>query len=344
MKRYSKIYIHTPCNFATGGVELLHQLAHYLRNNGVDAFTVLFGNGPHTIHSEYLKYNVCCVEADSIENSSDCLEIYTENMGEALLANDRKTDKFMWWLSVDNFYKLSNDRICLWDLYIWNKQLWREELKYRVNLSLYYRRNEFKNKVGLLEFKKKCVCFGYQCEYIHKHLEKAGIKNAVPLSDYINSDFSIVHKTVREDIVLYNPSKGMEFTQKLISFAPAINWVPIVGYDRKSLYELLSRSKLYIDFGNHPGKDRLPRECAMMGCCIITGMKGSAAYQSDVDIPSEYKFDESTSSVYEIVEKIRFVVDNYEEYKKHFDNYRQRILKEKAVFEIEVTKLFKTEE
>lgn len=336
----SKIYIHTPCNSATGGIELLHQLAHFLRNNGVEAYTVLFGSGQHVIHPEYQKYNVCCIEEDAIENCSDCLEVYTEVMGNELLANNRITQKFMWWLSVDNFYKLSNDKICLWDLYIWDKKIWIEQLKIRFNLSLYYHRNEFENKVGLRVFNERGVMFGYQCEYIYHHLKKAGINNSIPLSDYINTDYVAINSLDRENIVLYNPSKGLEFTKKLIAAAPNINWTPIAGYNRKSLSELMSRSKLYIDFGNHPGKDRLPRECAIKGCCIITGMRGSAAFQDDVDIPSKYKFDEKTSSIDTIIERIKSTLSNYNECIKDFGHYRQKILCEKEVFENEIRLIF----
>lgn len=338
--KYSKIYIHTPCNYVTGGVELLHQLADFLLNNGEDAYIVYFGNGSHAIHAEYRKYNVKCVEEDQIENSENCLEIYTELMGKALLTNARDTQKFMWWMSVDNFYKVGYDKICLKDLYLFGKKIWIKNLKYRINLSLVYRRNEFKHKIGIQEFNKKKVLYGYQCEYIHQHLIKAGVKGAVPLSDYINTDYLEVYEATREDIVLYNPSKGFEFTRRLIAAAPGIRWVPIAGYDRKSLSELINRSKIYIDFGNHPGKDRLPRECAIKGCCIITGKRGSAAYQSDIDIPSKYKFDEKRNSVEEIIRAIKSTLLCYYECKKDFESYRLKIFKEKEIFENEVRELF----
>lgn len=55
----------------------------------------------------------------------------------------------------------------------------------------------------------------------------------------------------------------------------------------------MSKSKVYIDFGNHPGKDRIPREAAISGCIVITGKRGAAAFAEDVCIPETYKFDES---------------------------------------------------
>jgi len=33
--------------------------------------------------------------------------------------------------------------------------------------------------------------------------------------------------------------------------------------------------QVYIDFGHHPGQDRLPREAVQCGCVVITGKRGS---------------------------------------------------------------------
>jgi len=44
--------------------------------------------------------------------------------------------------------------------------------------------------------------------------------------------------------------------------------------------------KLYVDFGKHPGKDRMPREAAVHGCCIITGRRGAAGNPFDIPIPN----------------------------------------------------------
>ena len=42
------------------------------------------------------------------------------------------------------------------------------------------------------------------------------------------------------------------------------------------IIQILSRSKIYIDFGFHPGVDHLPREAAILKNCIITNKEGSA--------------------------------------------------------------------
>ena len=97
------------------------------------------------------------------------------------------------------------------------------------------------------------------------------------------------------------------------NFTRDINWVPLVGMSNDQVLNYLKTSKVYIDFGNHPGKDRLPREAAICGCCIITGKKGAAAFKEDIPISETYKFDDKASSIPYIVEKIRLLLKNYDE-------------------------------
>jgi glycosyltransferase involved in cell wall biosynthesis len=104
--------------------------------------------------------------------------------------------------------------------------------------------------------------------------------------------------------------------------------------------EHLRMAKVYIDFGNHPGKDRIPREAALSGCCVITGRNGSAAYQKDVPIPENYKFYDGIKQADEIIEMIRSIFNNYEKVNIDFDSYRTIIRKEKETFTKDVKNIF----
>ena len=97
---------------------------------------------------------------------------------------------------------------------------------------------------------------------------------------------------------------------------------------------------LYIDFGNHPGKDRLPREVALNGCCVITGRRGAAKNDVDIPIPNGYKFDENLVPPQQIIDRIRYVLDNYETCVKEMNDYRKHILLEKEEFEQQIISLF----
>jgi hypothetical protein len=102
----------------------------------------------------------------------------------------------------------------------------------------------------------------------------------------------------------------------------------------------MKRSKLYIDFGYHPGQERMPREAVLMGCCVITGKQGSAAFDEDVPLPKGYKFDENNATPEQITEAILKCLNHFDEESKLFENYRLRITGEKDNFKNDVSKVF----
>lgn len=85
----------------------------------------------------------------------------------------------------------------------------------------------------------------------------------------------------------------------------------------------MKQSKVYIDFGPHPGMDRIPREAALAGCIVITNKNGAANYDKDVPIPPQYKFEKFDS--YCIVECIEKCVNDYESKREEFNDYRKWI-------------------
>ena len=128
--------------------------------------------------------------------------------------------------------------------------------------------------------------------------------------------------TKKENLVLYNPSKGYEITLKIKKLLPDIKFIELKGLSRNNLNKLFQKAKLYIDFGNHPGKDRLPREACINGCCIIVGKNGSASYFEDVPISDNYKFD--NSDLTGIKNRILDIFENYEERSLDFTFYRSK--------------------
>lgn len=335
----TNVYVYAPVGCTTGGVELLHQLVDFLRDNKKDAYIVYYGKEEHIVPDEYVKYNIEIKEEQFIENNPHHIEVYTETMCDRLIKNNRNTQKFLWWLSVDNFYS-DYDKLCLTDIFVWNKIMGKKSLIYRIKRFL-HGYNDFRGKISLKKVAAYATCCGYQSEYIRWHLLNNGFKDIVPLFDYINTDY--INRFLLEDkenIVLYNPSKGFEYTKQLIALAPDIQWLALKGYTRKQLVDLLRKAKVYIDFGNHPGKDRLPRECAMNGCCIITGKRGSAAYFEDVSIPEDYKFDENVVKKEDIIKKIRWIFNNYTKAIDDLSFYRNKIVGEKEEFEEQIREIF----
>lgn len=335
----TKIYVPCPAGSVTGGAELLHQLVSYLNEHGRDAYIVYF----ETIHSadkrvpsDYSQYKIKV--ADEVENASHNIEVIYEGIYDTIYDHP-DTQKVLWWLSVDNFYLCSQSFLSPFD-YIEFDRKRGLKLLYKTLKHLLLLRNEFKEKISIKELSTLKAVNAYQSEYAQAFLLAHNFPNVVPLKDYINIDHCKAFSKNRDDIVLYNPKKGLEFTQRLISAAPDIQWVPLQGMSRKELIEVIKKAKVYIDFGYHPGKDRLPRECAMNGCCVITGKRGSAAFFEDVSVIDKYKFDERTANIDDIISTIRWTLNNYETTIDDFQYYRASIAYEKEEFEAQIRRLF----
>lgn len=334
----TKFYVFCPGNVVSGGAELLHQLVSLLRDNGREAYIVYYSGFNGDIPSDYKKYNIEYISDQSeIVDNDHHIEVLFEPMFYRATYNT-KTQKILWWLSVDNFFRCSDEYLSIFDIAKWSKKQAAFVLIRRWYSRLFKRDGRFKRIYSLKDIAKLDVVSAYQSEYAQNFLQKNGFREMFPLKDYINTEHCVsFSKEGREDIILYNPKKGLNFTKHLIDMSPDLNWVPIINMTRQQVIELMGRAKIYVDFGFHPGKDRLPRECAMNGLCVITGYRGSARYFEDIWIDNEYKFDEKRSNKQQIIKKIRETLNNYDTAIDNFAFYRYRISLEKQEFEREVS-------
>jgi hypothetical protein len=321
LSKQSRVYIAAPANLATGGPELLHQLAHKLRLRGISAcMYYLPANHPGPVHSSYQAYGVSY--AREIEDNKDNLLVVPETMTN-LLDGFKEIRKAIWWLSIDNYFV-------------------EQETRYgKINRYLLSKFGS-QRYVGFNRELRSIDYHFYQSEYAKHALLKLGIKSLAPLSDYLNRDFLQIETDLseKENIVAFNPKKGRRFTKKIIKQATDIKFVPIVDMTRAEVVALLQKAKVYIDFGHHPGKDRIPREACVLGCCVITSKKGSAKYHEDVPIKDRYKFRDTRINARAIAERIRDCFVNFEECSKDFSSYRAIINAQEEVFDQEIDKLF----
>jgi len=102
------------------------------------------------------------------------------------------------------------------------------------------------------------------------------------LGDYIPDEYMMQSWSPlqKENLVCYNPTK--DSTTPLICMELGVGALPICGMDTVGVMNALKRCKVYMDLGSHPGRDRIPREAALMGCVVVTNLSGTAAYREDV--------------------------------------------------------------
>ena len=319
----TKIYIACPGNSHTGGPELLHQLGSLLCQFGLDAYMFYTSrNSENPVDDFYFKYHVPYVL--KVEDTPHNVIILFEAIGSRYFES-KNMQKIFWWLSVDNYAKNISDIISA------RKQNY---LLAPMPKFFYFQETE------------KDTEHWVQSEYARQFIMLNGVheKNIYMVEDYLNQAFlnkaSKVDLAKKENIVVFNPRKGFEVTRKLISFASDIKWIPIQNMTPEQVQSLLSKAKIYIDFGNHPGKDRIPREAAISGCVVITGKRGAAANDIDINIPPEFKFDVTDKDLPLIIEKIRDVFENFNDNYLKQKAYRERIFNDKERFEKEVADAF----
>jgi hypothetical protein len=127
-----------------------------------------------------------------------------------------------------------------------------------------------------------------------------------------------------------------------MSFNKSLKFIPLIDLNRSQMIDLLNKSKIYIDLGNHPGMDRIPREASLCGCICLFADQGSVSNSKDVPVNDLYKIDIRDSFEKICVEKIDHIFSNY---KFHYDNqlqYRNFIFGQKNLFTEQAENLINT--
>jgi len=297
---------------------LLHQFVHELGFAGYDASILYYPfREDYDVINEYKNYNI------KIETYSSALRTASYFVVSETLTHmvsrfgPKKT--IVWWMSVDNY--LSSSSLAY-------------ALKNRLNPFRYISDGASLSKVRLNL---------YQSEYARIFLEKMGVKNnLLKLSDFLNPEFLKYSEKVmiseKKDIVVYNPAKGRDRAHKVIVACPRFEFLPIQNMRRSQVISLLVSAKVYLDLGSHPGKDRIPREAAALGCVILTNQRGSAHNMIDIPIPLNYKIDDYDPNFFlRIPPIILDLFSNYEYHHARLAPYRTKIKEEEAVFSADVS-------
>jgi hypothetical protein len=308
-----RFVVFCPASTVTGGPEAMHQLCAALRQQGANAAMHYFGRAQRgqPKPAEYAEYDT--VEAPTADDRPDCAVIAPE-MRPQLLAPFRRARRCLWWLSVDNYLSAAAKR--------------RRSVGHRLR--------------ALAQGSEPGIADPYlvhlvQSAYADEFVRRNGGQTILPVSDYINAKL-LAHSNPhrRHDIVLFNPKKGMEFTRKIMAAYPEFAFLPLQGLNHAGMRAILGCAKLYIDFGHHPGKDRMPREAVRAGCCILTSRSGSAGYRADMPMPEDYKFDAAEKEIPNIGRMIENIFADFPAHNARLDAYRSHIAAEKGVFETEV--------
>lgn len=296
-------YIVCPAKIQSGGPELAHQMCCELNKLGKNAYMYYAESNrlePVDVDApqKYLKYKTTHVtDIREVENGDNI--VIVPEAATAWISGIKNCKKALWWMSVDNYIHNTKEK----DL---------PQIREYVDIHLVqskYAYEYVKNTVGVSEDKIMYV------------------------SDYIGEKYLLdIPEVKRMNIALYNPKKGLERIKPVIeNTSDFLKWIPLINLSEKDMIAYMHISKIYVDFGNHPGKDRIPREAAACGCCVVTNRRGSATYYEDVSIPDKYKIDDE-SNIIMISSILNKICTDYNNVHKDFNDYREKIFNEKEKF------------
>jgi hypothetical protein len=309
-----RIYVCCPGNAVSGGPEVLHQLVAALSAHGKEAYIAYQPSGRRwQTPQEYLRYQ--CPVAERVVDEDDSAVVVPE-ICTAMLKSIRAAQRVIWWLSVDNYSGNFDNRTLL--------KTW---LTRRVSTGI--------------DRSRPCTHL-FQSEYARSFVKKRLGADGWFLSDYLADEYLRCNPTPvgRDDTILFNPKKGYGFTRKIIALCPALRFVPLINMSRVQLRTALETSKVYMDFGPHPGKDRLPREASLCGCVIVVGRRGSASNASDVPLEARYKYAVKDAYIPAIAATLDDILRNHPDHFAAQAQYRSLLRKERESFEQDLRAVF----
>lgn len=305
----------------------MHQMVYYLRKININANIVYadLRNKKYKIPSPYQEYiggnnyNLISEVVDDSNSIVICPETLT-----FLLDRFKFTQKYIWWLSVNN----DTERSGIFDKF---KILCRK-LSPRQIIKQIRKKNKWLNFKYFLKHKKfdfstadenivhLCASY-YAYDYVKNHNAKKQYLCIEPISKFFLDNISNEVETDRNNVVIYNPVKNPKFTEKIIHYCKDIQFLALKGYNQAELLMLYRKSKLYIDFGSFPGAERIPKEAVVNGCCVLTGRNGASNYYNDVPISDELKIDSDVKNLSLIRDKINAILSDYEGYYERYEEY-----------------------
>jgi hypothetical protein len=336
LKKDSFIYILCPGNMASGGMDALHQLRYYLDKCGYNARLAYYYD-PY-IHPRYLCYEPKAVALEEIEDNEKHVIVVPESV-TCFLKNYPRATKCIWWLSLA-FYDGDSNMIptdCRRKL----KKTLKDLLPaFMIDLKRQLQRqsslNNFAYRIGKNDI--NLVGSQFACDQVKKRYRNVKLF-VEPLSmDFLNVNPPELSAKHRCNTIPYNPAKPSNIMNRLLR-RNDLQFTPIKDMTPQEIIELFRRSKLYVDFGFFGGPERIPKESVHNGTLLLVGKRNAAKNNFDVAIPNEFKIKDYNNEAL-VVEKIKYMLDNYDTLIDRFEPFRKKILALEAHFIRSIREVF----
>ncbi len=314
---------------ASGGPEAIHQLAHAVNVLGGKARLAYFSNKSTVA---FLEDRLQCTPNPDLQLpqtyeayapqifhetrlGARSLVIFPETLAKRALSL-RGSARAIWWLSVDNAMVSDPDL---------------DEQEARAKLFA---------DPDLIHFYQSC--------YAHDFLKRNQARQMFPLYDYINRvfiseffvDSSEIVLTAKKQQIAFFPRKGGALAALFSKTASGLQFIPIENMSKDEVRQALQQCAIFLDFGDQPGKDRVPREAAASGAVVFLHERGAAEFFADHPLERNYLFDMGDIVNGDLQRRVREVLADPGAHLRRQRYYRQRVRMEKEEFELQVRSFF----
>lgn len=327
IRKHRSFLLLTP-NKQMGGPEALHQLAQIMRQLGLDARLMVLQR-PDDIRiadgvitqpsriaervvpdyaSAYPQYEP--VYTQRFELADDALVILPETRAE-MIGMFAPSSVALWWLSVHNgFYR--GARL-------------REDEPFRKRV-----------------FESGEVLHFHQTEHARRMLIHFKTAEIYPLVDYTDPLFTRLQPAGPNSgaAIAFNPAKGEMHYAPFFAAHPEFTPLPIRGMTKAQVLDTLSQTRIFVEFGHNPGKDRMPREAACAGAVVVARLEGGSVHFDDTPIPSGHKFDNDALTNGQLAATLRAIAADPQ---PHWDSqayYRNYLRTEEDLMRAQAKRLF----
>lgn len=315
----SKVYILCAGGVRNDAAELCHRLCSRLVRLGVNALLVYISvsdnfNPDEPVQPAYKYFRVPYTY--DVEDDSKNVVIVPETM-TSFLYSFKNIRRVIWWLSVDNFFRDT----ALKTVAQFDKIL-------TAPMPKFFCFQKFDADIE----------HWTQSEYAKQFLKVNLVpdEKIYPIGDYVSPTLVKLHDSVdfskKKDTVVFNAASDAKFISKLASLAPKANWLAIQDSQAEDAPKLLAEAKIYVDFSDHVSKDMMPRRAAILGCVVITGKRGSASNNVDINIPAEFKFGETEDDMPKIAEKVTEILEDFQGAYDRQKDFLDKIFNEQEIF------------
>ncbi len=334
-----KVFVYCPGNVLSGGVYSLHNLCARLAEAGFDAGMVYHSIVPGILHHEnILAYNVTSFV--SVEDAADNILVVPET--EILfMQRFAHIKKVIYWLGLNNYFK---------------KPPFRRPFQVKLFRKAILCRNYFGYSAGMTENLKRRLSWWAKSKdriwhepvihlsnsfYVALCLQAKGVEKVQVLHNPVQDDFYNVagNGTVKMPGVIFGP-KTPKILIALCRLFFSFRVVRLKHLSPEQVMQHMKETVVFAEFGNNSGRDRMPREAALLGCVVFSNIRGSAAVHGDMPIPDIYKIPDKWINFPGIMKRLRHCVIHYETVKNDFREYVKALEEERINFPGAVKRIF----